>query len=153
MQIEATPLLLAMADVAAGVFEIAGPERHPRIGQALDLVGFHGADDKVAHCSAMMCLWHHECGWEHPNSAAARRWLDVGEHVRRQDARPGDVVVEWRGHPTNDWRGHVYMLVDWPTNPLQLTGVGANQREDAMDKVCIQERLVDKILDIRRIQP
>lgn len=149
LMLPATPLLIAMRDLHAGVFEIPGRENHYRILEYHGYTELEAKKDEVSWCSAAVCAWHEESDIESTRSAAARSWLEWGVAVDRMDARPGDVVVEWRVSP-GAWQGHVYLLADWPTNPLNLTGVGGNQREGGVDCVCIRERLVDKVLGIRR---
>ena len=147
-----TPLLLAMADLEAGVVEIPGTEHHPRILEYHRNTTLGAAKDEVSWCSAAVCTWHEEAGIPSTRSAAARSWLEWGIPIRRQKAQPGDVCVFWR-ESRDSWKGHVALLADIPTNPLQITCVGGNQREGGADRVCLKDLLVDKLLDIRRWVP
>jgi len=153
MNIRGTPYLLAQQDLERGVFEQPGPEAHPRIIQAFELVGMDVDDDVFNHCAVMMCLWHHESGSEHPGTAVARDWLRVGRSVPRHKSRPSDVFVFWREHPTQSWMGHVAMSAAWSEHNISHLCIGANQRQAGRDRVCQKDLLLDKLLDIRRITP
>jgi len=152
--IPATPLLIAMRDLEAGVQEIPGSEHHPRITEALRFVRFATAPkDETPHCAAMVCLWLREAGVrDGPETASARGILAHGHHVRRQEAKPGDVPVFWRGRADDGVTGHTGILCDVPSSPIQLTVVGANQREFGADRVSIKELLVGRLLGIRRFE-
>lgn len=147
---EATPLILAMRDLELGVAELPGDEDHPRILVYHAHTSLNASADAVSWCSAAMCAWHEEAGIPSPRSAAARDWMAWGIAIEGwQNVRPGDVMVEWRSHP-DSWKGHVSMIVDWPVHSASQTVVGGNQRERGMDRVCIKERLTDKVLGYRR---
>jgi len=144
------PLLRAHLDLINDVREIQGPEAHPRILEWFAHTTLDTDSDETANCSAAMCAWHEESGIVSPRSAAARSWATWGIEVHGwQNVRPGDVMVEWRGHP-DSWKGHVSMICDWPVHSMTQTCIGANQRERGFDRVCIKERLTDKVLSYRR---
>ena len=152
--IPATPLLIAMRDLESGVAEIPGSQHHERIVEALRYVRYAIAPkDETPWCAAICCLWLAEAGVvDGPRTAAARGLLKHGTHVRRHDARPGDVGGFWRGVADDGVTGHTGILADVPSSPLQLTVVGGNQREFGADRVSIKELLVGRLLGIRRFE-
>lgn len=100
-------------------------------------------DDETAWCSAFVGAMLERAGIRSTRSLAARSYLQWGEPVERKDAKPGDVVVFWRGAP-DGWQGHVAFFVK--DNGLTLTVLGGNQS----DQVCETQYLASKVLGIRR---
>ena len=152
--IPATPLLIAMQDLENGIKEIPGSRHEDRVVEALQFVRYAIApEDETPWCAAICSLWLHEAGVvDGPRTASARGFLKYGTHVRRHDAKPGDVGVFWRGREDDRVTGHVGIIADVPSSPLQLTVVGGNQREFGADRVSIKELLVGRLLDIRRFE-
>jgi len=154
VEIPITPLSVAMADLERPVVEIPGSEHHPRIVEALRFVKFAlSPRDETPWCAAILSLWLHESGVQDgPVTAVARDVLSYGAPVRRQEAKPSDVAVFWRGVADDGVTGHVGVLADVPSSPLQLTVVGGNQREFGSDRVSIKGLLVGRLLGIRRFE-
>jgi uncharacterized protein (TIGR02594 family) len=152
--IKPSPLLIAVRDLENGVEEIRGSMHHPRIVTALQFVRYAVAPkDETAWCAAIASLWLAEAGCvDGPRTASARGFLTYGTHVRRHDAKPGDAGVFWRGRKDDGVTGHVGIIADVLSNPVQLTVVGGNQREMGADRVSIKELLVGRLLDIRRFE-
>jgi uncharacterized protein (TIGR02594 family) len=104
---------------------------------------------KADWCSAAMRVWHSASEVDLPHiTPAARSWMNVGEEVTLEAARPGDIVVLWRDKPSS-WKGHVAFLAKVPEAGEDLLLLGGNQR----GAVCERAYPLSRLLGIRRIRP
>lgn len=100
---------------------------------------------KVPWCSYWIGTTLEESGMSSTKSGMARSYLKWGEKVDLDDAKPGDVVVTYRGKHDDGVTGHVfYYLGGTPSGGI--LGLGGNQG----DSVSIQEFATSKILGVRR---
>lgn len=77
-------------------------------------------------------------------SGMARSYLKWGEEIEYEDAKPGDVVVTWRGRRDDGITGHVFFFLEHTADGVR--GIGGNQG----DSVSIQDFGHAKLLGIRR---
>lgn len=101
-------------------------------------------DDETAWCAAFVGAMLHRAGLKGTGKLTARSYLDWGEPVALDEARPGDIVVFSRGNP-NGWQGHVAFLTQGHEKTLEV--LGGNQS----NQVCIAEYPVSRLLGIRRL--
>lgn len=131
-----------------GVKEIPGKPENPLIRAMHYSVGYMANEDEP-WCGSFMGLCHKVTAYEVPKSAtSARAWLNAGEEVPLALARPGDVVVLWRGSKTG-WMGHVAFYVSHNKAAGTITLLGGNQG----DQLSIAKFDLDKLLGIRGPKP
>lgn len=82
-------------------------------------------DDETAWCAAFVGAMLERSGIPGTGKLNARSYLDWGEPVALEDARPGDVVVFSRGDPKG-WQGHVAFFVEEDVNSIAV--LGGNQK-------------------------
>lgn len=120
-----SPFELAQAEM--GTKEIAGPKHNPVVVAYFRDAGFAGIqDDETAWCAAFVGAMLKRAGIKPSGSLAARSYLQWGEKVAIEDARPGDIVVFRRGNST--WQGHVGFFVR--QNAKTITVLGGNQANE-----------------------
>lgn len=106
-----------MTTPSAAAFEAAskyiGLEEYPGARHNETVVGFakavgHGwvEDDETPWCASFAGAVLAQVGLPHTGKLNARSYLNWGEEVALEYAKPGDVVVFWRGSP-DSWKGHV----------------------------------------------
>lgn len=136
--------VLAAAEAYLGMEEWPGAKHNPKILEMFDTVG-HGTvkDDETAWCAAFVGSVLASLGLPHTGKLNARSYQTYGQSVRLQDARPGDIVVLWRGSPSS-WQGHVAFLVRFEGNNVILRG--GNQGNKVSDAAFP----IDRIVAIRR---
>jgi len=119
---------------------------NPKVLQYFKDVG-HGwvQDDETAWCAAFVGAMLKRAGLPHTGKLNARSYLQWGEPVALEDARPGDVVVFSRGNPSG-WQGHVAFFVSAVGD--NITVLGGNQGNQVSEQVYPRARL----LGIRRWQ-
>lgn len=100
-------------------------------------------DDETAWCAAFVGAILERSGIKSTRKLNARSYLDWGEPVGLNDARPGDVAVFWRDTPTS-WMGHVSFFVR--DNGVTLDVLGGNQA----DQVNVSKYPKSQLLGIRR---
>ena len=130
-----------------GLKEIKGKKHEAAIVGFFEAVG-HGwvKDDETAWCAAFLGAVLKDNGLPLPplqERLAARSYLMVGEPVELKDAKPGDLVVFWRGAPTG-WQGHAGFLVSHDKTTVAV--LGGNQS----DAVSIAPYPVSRLLGVRR---
>ncbi|QDC11288.1 TIGR02594 family protein [Oceanicola sp. D3] len=137
-------LLLEAAGRHVGLSEWPGTKHNPEVIAFFEASG-HGnvRDDETPWCAAFVGAVLAEIGLTGTGKLNARSYLDWGEKVEFSAARPGDVVVLWRGSP-DGWQGHVAFLVGFNGDKVILRG--GNQG----NKVSDQRYPVSRILGIRR---
>ena len=130
-----------------GVREIPGKEHNPVIVRWLRQLATWVNGDETAWCSAFANFCAREAGYESSGKLDARSWLKVGETIALKDARPGDVVILWRGSK-NSWQGHVAFLEHFNEKRGLLYLLGGNQNNEVNITAYGPERL----LGIRRLR-
>lgn len=137
----------AILDAAGAYLELEewpGAKHNPEILGMFEAVG-HGwvKDDETAWCAAFVGAVLGSLGLPHTGKLNARSYLDWGRDVPLREARPGDVVIFWRGHP-DAATGHVAFLVGF--SGAKVIVRGGNQG----NKVSDAPYDVSRILGIRR---
>ena len=112
----------AKAKTLVGVREIPGDEDNPVIVDMFKAVG-HGwvKDDETAWCAAFVGAMLEAQGLESTRKLNARSYLDWGQAVALEDAKPGDLVIFWRGDK-NSWQGHVGFYVSHGNSFVNVLG-------------------------------
>ena len=128
-----------------GLKEIVGPQHNQAILDFFRAVG-HGwvKDDETAWCAAFVGAMLQEAGLPHTGKLNARSYLEWGQPVNLKDAKPGDVVVFWRGKP-DGWQGHVGFYVGMKGKSIRV--LGGNQRNE----VNVSNYGIDRFLGLRRM--
>lgn len=132
-----------LAKLEIGTYEWAEGS-NPRVDAYFDDVGFPSMQDDTAWCAAFVGAMLKRSGFPHTGKLTARSYIDWGKPVDLKDAKPGDVVVFWRGSP-NSWQGHVALFDRADGGMIYV--VGGNQR----DQVNISAYPADRLLSIRRM--
>lgn len=130
-----------------GVREIPGKEHNPLIVRWHRRLANWVNDDETAWCSSFVNYCAAEAGYETSGKLDARSWLKVGMPVELADARPGDVVILWRGRK-DSWQGHVAFLEHHNAKRGLLYLLGGNQNNE----VNITAYDPGKLLGIRRLR-
>jgi len=133
-----------LAKSELGLSEVHGAKDNPRIVKMFADVGHSWVDnDETAWCAAAVGSWLERSGIKGTGKLNARSYLDWGDEVDLEDARPGDVVIFSRGDP-NGWQGHVALF---ESNLGQFIKVlGGNQG----NKVSIANYATSRLLGVRR---
>lgn len=126
--------------------EIVGPQHNQQIVDFFKAVG-HGwiKDDETAWCAAFVGAMLSEAGLEGTGKLNARSYLDWGEPIDLNEAKPGDIVVFWRVNP-NSWQGHVGFYVNHGATVVSV--LGGNQDNE----VNIKPYKKDVLLGVRRLR-
>ena len=136
--------LLAAAGEYIGLTEWPGAKHNPQVVEMFATVGHSWVeDDETAWCAAFVGAVLASLGLPHTGKLNARSYLAWGSEVQMQDARPGDMVILWRGSKAS-WQGHVAFLVRFEGDKVVLRG--GNQGNAVTD----QGYPRDRILGIRR---
>lgn len=95
------------AEAHMGLDEWPGAKHNPAIVKMFEASG-HGwvKDDETPWCAAFVGSVLAECGLQGTGDLAARSYMKWGEAVDPAAAKPGDIVVFWRGSK-DGWQGHV----------------------------------------------
>lgn len=113
--------ILKIAVSQIGVKEIPGEEDNPRIIEYDTYTTLKATDDETPWCSSFVNWVMAKAGVERTNSAAARSWLNWGEHI--MEPLPGCIVILKRGAPPS---GHVCLYVA-PAGKGLIQCLGGNQ--------------------------
>lgn len=136
--------MLAVSEGAKGIDEWPGADHNPQVLEMFKAAGHDWVnDDETAWCAAFIAWCCTQIGVEHTGKLNARSYLDWGDEVAMSAAKPGDVVVFWRGHP-DQWTGHVAILIS--INGDKVLVRGGNQG----NKVSDRNYPVNRILGFRR---
>lgn len=136
--------IFAAAGEYIGIAEWPGAKHNPAVVEMFAKVGHDWVeDDETPWCAAFVGAVLAGLGLPHTGKLNARSYMGWGAEVRMQDARPGDVVVLWRGSQTS-WQGHVAFLVRFDGDRVVLRG--GNQGNGVTDAPYPR----DRILGIRR---
>ena len=132
--------ILAAAGQHIGLEEWPGAKHNPQI-VAMFAASGHGwvQDDETPWCAAFVGSVLASLGLPHTGKLNARSYASYGASVRMQDARPGDIVVLWRGSPTS-WQGHVGFLVRFDGDQVVLRG--GNQGNGVSDAPFPRARII-----------
>jgi len=134
-----------MASEEMGMREIAGDRHNPNVVQFFADVGHAWVkDDETAWCAAFLGAMLERAGLRSTRALNARSYLEWGEAVDLRHAKPGDVVVFWRGSP-EDWRGHVGFFSARAGTHIEV--LGGNQS----NMVNVQRYPVSRLLGVRRM--
>lgn len=130
-----------------GVKEVSGGVHNPIILDFFSEIGYSHKDhpwitDETAWCSAFANAVAKRSGREYSGKLNARSWLSVGQEIETPDI--GDIVVFWRGSPT-DWRGHVGFYIS--EDATHIYTLGGNQS----NMVCIQPYPKKQLIGYRRL--
>ncbi len=138
------PPHLVIAERELGIAEIPGPKANTRISEYLTGVGANPSDE-TPWCAAFANWCLAKAGIRGTGKPNARSFLVIGDPVNLADARPGDIVVFWRGDPKG-WTGHVAFF--WALHDADTIEVlGGNQS----NAVSIATYPIRRILGIRRV--
>lgn len=136
--------ILEAAGAYLGLQEWPGAKQNPEILKLFATVGHDQVrDDETAWCAAFVGAVLASLGLPHTGKLNARSYMGYGQGVEPQDARPGDIVVLWRGSRAS-WQGHVAFFVRFEGNSVILRG--GNQGNAVTDA----PYPIDRILAIRR---
>jgi uncharacterized protein (TIGR02594 family) len=135
--------ILEAAGAYLGVEEWPGAKHNPEIIAMFERVGHRIESDETPWCAGFVGSVLASLGLPHTGKLNARSYQTYGQSVRMQDARPGDIVVLWRGSPTS-WQGHVAFFVEFKGDKVILRG--GNQG----NKVSDAAYPIDRIVAIRR---
>lgn len=136
-----TPFERAKKDI--GTWEWKGKNHNPKVLQYFKDVGHDWVtDDETAWCAAFVGAMLERGGVESTKALNARSYLDWGEEVSLEDARPGDIVVFERGD--SSWQGHVGFFVK--ENPKTISVLSGNQ----VNQVNTKNYSKRKLLGVRR---
>jgi len=80
------------------------------------------------------------------NPQVARNWQKVGKHIGEPEL--GDIVIFWREHKFESWKGHVGLFVN--NHPGGIISVlGGNQ--GGASQVTVSKYSTDRVLGYRRL--
>jgi TIGR02594 family protein len=99
----------------------------------------------VPWCAAFVGAVLADSGVEPTGSLLARSYLDWGDRVDLDAARPGDVVIFWRGR-RDGWQGHVGFLAEPWGGTGTVKVLGGNQG----DQVNVAGYDAGRVLGVRR---
>jgi uncharacterized protein (TIGR02594 family) len=132
--------ILAAAGEYLGLQEWPGARHNPQIVDMFAKVGHgHVRDDETPWCAAFVGSVLAGLGLPHTGKLNARSYETYGTQVRMQDARPGDIVVLWRGSPAS-WQGHVAFFVCFNGDKIVLRG--GNQGNAVTDASYGRDRVI-----------
>ncbi|MBB5351072.1 uncharacterized protein (TIGR02594 family) [Haloferula luteola] len=137
-----------MARTYLGCREIPGSRDNPLIVAWHRRIATWISDDETAWCSAFANAMCQDCEYERSGKLNARSWLEVGQSVELAQAKPGDVVVLWRGSRSG-WEGHVAFFEHYNANRDLIYMLGGNQNNE----VNVTGYATNRLLSIRRIRP
>lgn len=144
-------LMITPFDIAKrylGTKEIPGPKSNSRILAWLRRVVAAVKSEDTSWCSAFANNCAEESGYERTGSLVARSWLNVGEKIPLEQARPGDVIILWRVSPSS-WEGHVAFLDHYAAKRGLVYLLGGNQGNE----VNITAFPASRVIGVRRLRP
>jgi len=117
-----------------------------------ELMGFFKAnkipvDPKTTPwCSGFINACERSVGNPGTGSLMARSFLKYGLKIKKDDAKPGDILIFSRG--SNGYSGHVTYFAGWYNDNNTVLCLGGNQA----DQVCYSHYAQDRLLGIRRFK-
>lgn len=136
-----------LARTYLGTKEVPGVKDNPVILRWLRRLASWISHDETAWCSAFVAAMATATGRESSEKLNARSWLDVGEVIPFAQARPGDVVIFWRGSLTA-WTGHVAFFEHYNKVRQIVYVLGGNQGNE----VNISGYPRSRVLGVRRLR-
>jgi len=128
-----------------GLKEYPGAKHNPQIIKFYADSGHSWVqDDETPWCAAFVGSVLAECGVPGTNKLNARSYLTWGKTVDMNSAKPGDVVVFWRGS-RDSWKGHVAFYSHH--DDINVYVLGGNQG----NSVTVQAYARNRVLDVRTI--
>ena len=132
--------ILAAAGEYVGLSKWPGAKHNPAVLEMFEKVGHNWVDtDETPWCAAFVGTVLASLGLPHTGKLNARSYEGYGAAVRTQDARPGDIVVLWRGSRSS-WQGHVGFFVRFDGDQVVLRG--GNQGNAVSDAPFNMDRVV-----------
>lgn len=114
--------ILETAGSYIGLEEWPGAKHNPAVVGLFHAVGHSQInDDETPWCAAFVGSVLAQLGLPHTGKLNARSYLGWGQEVTQREARPGDVVVFWRGS-RDGWQGHVAFLVRFEGDGVIVRG-------------------------------
>jgi uncharacterized protein (TIGR02594 family) len=101
-------------------------------------------DDETAWCAAFVGAMLKRAGLPHTGKLNARSYLDWGNPIAIEDAKPGDIAIFSRGNP-NGWQGHVAFVDRMHKDHIDV--LGGNQS----NQVNVRSYPKQRLLGIRRL--
>lgn len=124
---------------------------NPKILQYFKDVGHPWVkDDETAWCAAFVGAMLKRAGMPHTGKLNARSYVEWGDPVALDQARPGDIVVFWRGSPSS-WQGHVGFYTAHDDNYVMV--LGGNQANQVNIRPYSREQLLAVRRDPTAIEP
>ena len=143
-KIDYNPAILAAAKRYVGTEEWAGAASNPAVEELWTKAGFGVAHkDDVPWCAAFVGAVLAQVGLPNTGKPNARSYLEYGTSIDPEQARPGDIIVFWRGSPSG-WQGHVAFFAEWAGSDVMV--IGGNQ-SDAVTRAAYPRH---KIIGVRR---
>jgi uncharacterized protein (TIGR02594 family) len=122
------PAILAAAGRYLGIEEWPGARQNPAVLEFFQKSGNPQInDDETSWCAAFVGAVLAELGLPNTGRLNARSYLEWGAPVGMAEAKPGDVVVLWRGNPQG-WQGHVAFLLGFERETVILRGGNQGNR-------------------------
>lgn len=136
--------ILEAAGQYLALAEWPGAKQNPDIVEMFAEVGHSWVkDDETPWCAAFVGSVLASLGLPHTGKLNARSYMSYGAPVKLEEARPGDIIVFWRGTKSSA-QGHVAFLVEIDGNRVKVRG--GNQG----NKVSDAYYPMDRIIAIRR---
>lgn len=135
-----------------GLTEVPGA---PSNDQILRMIKAHipnaKDDSRYGWCGIFIAFVFKQLGMSHliPNvPVTARNWSNLtGTEIQIEDAKQGDIVVFWRGHPSS-WKGHVAIYNNESSRKGYINVLGGNQS----NQVAIKPYAKSRILVVIRLE-
>lgn len=122
------PALLEAAGRYLGIEEWPGARQNPAVLELFQKSGNPQVhDDETSWCAAFVGAVLAELGLPNTGRLNARSYLEWGAPVGMAEAKPGDVVILWRGSPQG-WQGHVAFLLGFEGDAVILRGGNQGNR-------------------------
>ncbi len=122
------PALLEAAGRYLGIEEWPGARQNPAVLEFFQKSGNPQVhDDETSWCAAFVGAVLAELGLPNTGRLNARSYLEWGVPVGMAEAKPGDVVILWRGSPQG-WQGHVAFLLGFEGDAVILRGGNQGNR-------------------------
>lgn len=143
--VDYNPAILETARRYLGLKEWPGADSNPAIERMWERSGMARQKDDVPWCATFGNAVLAEVGLPGTGKPNARSFLKYGTWIPFEDARPGDLVILWRG--TRDgWQGHFGFLTHIDFKAELVTLVSGNHKNAVTEAAFPFE----KVLGIRR---
>lgn len=136
----------AKAKTFIGTREISGDEDNPVIVEWAKTIGHSWVrEDSTAWCASFLGAMLESQGLKSTRKLNARSYVDWGDPVGIEDAKPGDIVVFWRESKAS-WKGHAGFYVSHGNTWVNV--LGGNQS----DMVKVSQYRRDHLLAVRTLR-